>query len=236
MFVGILFTVIVSISIGTFSTLAFFEARRIGSRFLEAHVFSFGLFWLLMSFVWYLTAVSDFFRYLALHSISIAATYTLQIFVGASLVVIVHFLNEIIFHGWRRNFFIGVYVLLYAVFLATLFIYPIRPKSENFFASQITSSLPTLIMFTVMFFPLWFFALRLFMQTFVRRHILDQSLYRFYICASLSLVMLGAAGSLDETGVIAGWVITASRLISLIAAILAYVGISALHESDELVI
>lgn len=236
MFIGILFTVLVSVSIGTFGLLAFFGAGKANPEFKKTRVLSFSLFWLFMALVWYLTAISDFFAYLELQFLALISTYTLQTFVGASLVIILYFLNQTVMEGRNKEWYLGIYIFLYALFLINLYIHGLRPRSEDFFTSQITSPEQALLIFTAMFIPLFVLALRLFFRTLASKEKVERPAGQFFLLSSLSLILLGIGGAPDEIGIVTSWLVTASRLLSLISAILAYLAVLALQESEELVI
>jgi hypothetical protein len=87
-----------------------------------------------------------------------------------------------------------------------------------------------------MFFPLFVWSWQLLLQTAYKKTPPDRPLDRFYLFASLSFIILGVAGSLDEIGVVFGWIMTISRLVTLVSAIFAFVAISSLQEPDDLAI
>lgn len=236
MFVGILFTGLVSLSVGLFGMLAFAMRGAVNQKYRGDIPQSFAIFWFLMSLVWFCTALTDFSGYFKLYHFSLLFTYVLQICVGASLIAAAYFLDLAAFDARKKRWVVGAYSLLYTLFLLTLFQYGVQPRPEDFFASQVTSSGPVLFMFTVMFLPLWIAALWFCFRTLVRKHQFAPALYRFYLFSSLSLIVLGAAGSLDETGIVRGWAVTAARLVTLVSAVFAYLAITALQESEELVI
>lgn len=236
MFIGILFTVLVSLAIGTFSLLTFTGFWRVKERFSSMHVYCFCLFWLGMSVVWFLTATTDLFGYMGKRWIAIGITYVLQVFVGASLVVIAHYLNSVVSKGRLRRTAIVIYGFLYILFLCALFWFRVKPQTENFFTNQVTSPPEALVIFMIMFVPLWVAALWLFIRTVLHKTTLVPDVYYHYFFVSLSLLMLGIAGSIDELGFVKGALVTSSRLVSLVAAIFARLAVSALHESDELVV
>ena len=63
MFVGMLFTVMVSLAVGLFSILTFFSYKKIDSQFVSRSVLAGALFWLGMAGTWFATAGIDFFQY-----------------------------------------------------------------------------------------------------------------------------------------------------------------------------
>lgn len=236
MFVGILFTVVVSLVVAAFSVLTFTHYRNVRSEFAASAPLAFALFWLGMSVVWFLTALSDFFTYLDMRYISFFLTYCLQLFVGGSLIAALYFLHSALLKGRGRIIFVSIYVLLYVVFVSNLFWYGVRIHPENFFSNQITSPEQALAVFVMMFVPLWILAFGLFFKTLAQRKRLDPLLYRFYLLSSLSLIILGIAGSADEVAIVTGPIVTASRLVSLVSAICAFFAISALTEPEDLII
>lgn len=236
MFVGILFSVLVSVSTGIFSTLAYFAGRGVNSRFQNAGSGAFAIFWLLMGFVWYFTAIADFFSYLEMRYFALQATYALQVFVGASLIAAAYYLNDQVLNKWRKNAVVVLYVMAYFFFLVTLFTFKLEPHADSFFSAQNISPDSTLFIFTGMFMPLWFLAVVLFFRILKHGARYEKPLRNFLLFSSISLILIGTAGSLDELGIVSGWVVTFSRLISLISAIVAYASVLALHEPKELVV
>jgi len=236
MFVGILFAVIVSLSISVFSLLAFLAQRHANPSFWKPHYFFFGLFWLGMSVVWALIATSDFFTYLELRYVSVFLTYVFQVFIGASLVSVAYFLNISALRRHIKKIWAAYFLMAYFLFLLSLVQYHLTLRPTNFFINQIVTSQQTRAIFVIMVVPLYTAAFIL-LARFVRlRHTIDRPTYTFHVFACVSLLLLGVAGSVDEIGVISGWIVTASRLVSLVSAIAAYIGTLALHEPDELVI
>jgi len=236
MFVGILFTVIISLSIGMFSTLVWRRRGTVNYRFSSPGIQAFALFWLTMSVVWYIIAAIDFLGYLGRRDISLPLTYIMQAFVGFSLVVASYFLYQTLFPAERPRFILFIYGILYFVFLATLFVYDVQLRPDSFFASQIIVSDATRFIFVASVIPLLVASAVLFILYYggIRRP--ERAVRRFYILSGLSLVFLGVAGSIDEIGLVWDWMVTATRLITLISAISGYVSLAALQESDELVI
>jgi hypothetical protein len=233
---GILFSVVVSLAISGLSLTVFIKGRAINAKFIGWGPRAFALFWLMMAMVWFFIAFSDFFAYRNVLTLSIVGIYTLQTFVGASLVFALYFLRKSLAPLRNAGIFLVPYVFLYGVFLYTLFTYPLHQRRGDFFANQITSSNQTLLLYVVMFTPLFIWSWQLLLRTVLQKKITDAFLDRFYLFASLSLIVLGVAGSLDEIGVVFGWIMTISRLVTLVGAIFAFVAISALQEPDELVI
>lgn len=236
MFVGILFAVIVSLSISVFALLAFLAQRHANPSFWKPHYFFFGLFWLGMSVVWALIALSDFFSYLDLRYVSVFLTYVFQVFIGASLVSIAYFLNISALKRHIKKIWTAYFLAAYFLFLLSLVQYHLTLRPTNFFINQITTSPQTLTLFVAMVVPLYTAAFILLARLIRIRHTIDRPTYTFHMLACVSLLLLGIAGSLDEMGLVYGWIVTASRLVSLMSAIAAYIGTLALHEPDELVI
>jgi hypothetical protein len=238
MFVGILFTAVVSFAIAFFSIWIFFSERFAPSGRRTDATGAFALFWLGMGCAWITTAAIDIFGYLALPTLSIISTYALQVWVGGALIAAALFFNSVLFGSRYRRAWLVLYSVLYLLFLATLFGYGVRPSGTNFFVYQIVSAGPALTFFIIMVVPLWLFSAALFVKLLRGKwaQTLSSRNWRFFFFASVAFIAIGTAGSADEMGLISGWLVTASRLISLIAAIVAYIASLALHESDELVI
>lgn len=236
MLIGILFSVVVSLSIAVFSLLAFLAQRHANPSFWRPHYFFFGLFWLGMSIVWGLISVGDFFAYLDLRYISIITTYIFQVFIGASIVSIAYFLNVAALQRKFKKIWTIFFVVAYILFLLSLARYRLTIHTTNFFTNQITTSSQTLTLYGAMVVPAYIAAFLLFFNIIRLRHVTDRPVYYFHVFASISLLLLGVAGSLDEMGILISWLVTASRLVSLTSAIFAYIGTLALHEPDELVI
>lgn len=236
MFVGILFTVMVSLVIGLFSTLTFYMRSSVNRQFAGPETKLFAYFWLAMAAVWYTTAVVDLFRYIGEDTIAIGAVYILQIFVGLVLVIAAHYFEFTLFKGQKRMLVSVCYGFFYAFFLFSLFRFGAQVKPESFFIAQTLSSRPTLIIFAIGFLPLWIAAVYDFFRTVTHRIARDASRQQFHILGSLAFILIGIAGSLDEMGIVSGWMVTAARLVTLVAAILAYFSISSLSEPEEMVV
>jgi len=237
MLVGILFTVIVSLAIGTFSALAWTSRRKVNPRYHTPAVPAFALFWLLMSCVWYLVAFIDFFGYMGRIDIASFLIYVMQVFVGFSLIVASRAIWRMLDIPTRgvETVITLVYTALFSAFLWSLFYYGVYPQPESFFVSQIVTAPVTIALFTVSFLPLWFAGLFL-----VGRHILAKGekspSRRFLFIGALALIFLGISGFFDETGIVVDWAVTAVRLVTLVGSIFAYSAVVALQEPDELVI
>jgi hypothetical protein len=188
-----------------------------------------------MAGTWYATATIDFFQYLGKTVYAITTTYILQIFVGASLVAAAYFFSEVLFGRRWRVFILGVYGVWYALFLISLVWYQVVPQPGSFFIEQILSSRTTLFLFKVGFLPLWIGAIILFVRSIIYNDIVTDPVRRFQMLASLALILVGAAGYVDETGLVTGWVITAVRLVTLVASILAFSGMSGLREPEDMI-
>ena len=93
---------------------------------------------------------------------------------------------------------------------------------ENFFANQIMSPDQALVLFAAMFIPLWILGIVLLFKTAARCSNVTLPVRRFYLLGSLSLIIVGVAGSIDEIGLVSGPSVTGSRLVSLVAAICAF--------------
>lgn len=236
MLIGILFTVLVSFTISLFGFLAFVKLFTANPRFRSRSAWSFAFFWFVMSSVWLCIAVADFLAYEGALSLAIIAVYILQVLVGASLVIAAFFLRVSLPPPHHTRVWLGIYIILYTFFLGSLFWYKLHPRPGNFFAHQFISPSETLVLYGVMFAPLFVWALRLALRALVAGISDEHSTRRFHLFAGLSLVILGIGGSVDEIGIAFGWIVPASRLVSLVASIFAYVALSALQEPDELVI
>lgn len=236
MFVGILFTVVVSLVIGTFSALTFFAHYRVNPRFAAQSITAYALFWLGMAGTWYATAGVDFFQYLGELPAAIIMTYTLQVFVGASLVVVAYFFEEALFASRRRTSVLVVYGAWCVLFLISLFWYRVHPQSESFFVGQILPSWATILLFSIAFIPLWLGAIALFLRSTVRTIGPPDPMRRFHVLASIALILIGIAGALDEMGIVRGWMVTAARLVTLVASIIAFTGMNGLWEPDDKVV
>ncbi|MEK7643058.1 MAG: hypothetical protein AAB372_01240 [Patescibacteria group bacterium] len=232
MFIGILFSVIVSASVSMFSFLTF----AVRPRELTSGQRAFVIFWFLMGFVWLATAVADFLSYADRRDLSLKATYVLQIFVGASLIAAAYFLATYVLNAWRRKEIAWAYGIAYCFFLITLFTFEVRPRGESFFSTQNISPDTTLFIFIGMFIPLWVGSLILLVRAIRDQKISIEGGRTFYIFSALSLLILGIAGAPDEIGFVAGWAVTASRLASMVAAITAYAATLSLHDSKELIV
>jgi|GEM_PF-4320334 len=235
MLVGILFTVLVSIAIGTFSVLAFLARYRINPRHERSGLFTYALFWYVMGIVWYLLAGVDFFGYIERKDLASVMIYIMQFFIGFSLVVVAHHFRQALFPRIPASMVHVIYGAGYAAFLVSLFLYPVIVRPDSFFVSQIITSNMTTLIFTIMFVPLFLAAIYGFFRS-LRVRDTDPLGRRFELLANLSFMLLGITGFLDETGLVTDWYVTASRLITLISAILAYFAVTALQEPDELVI
>ncbi|MEK7576739.1 MAG: hypothetical protein AAB482_03540 [Patescibacteria group bacterium] len=236
MFVGILFSGLVSLVIAIFSVLTFTSHYKADSRYAGQSVLSFSFFWFGMAFVWLIIASMDFFRYFKIQEAAIVGTYCSQALIGASLVVAAYFMQETIFIKRRRKTALMVYGIWYALFLASLFTFKVQPQPANYFAAQIISSPVTLSLFTIGFFPLWIGAIVLFVRSILNKKLLAEPLCRAQMLMGLSLILLGIAGAIDETGIVYGWMVTAARLVTLIASIVAYSSVNGLRKQDEMII
>ncbi|MEK7649721.1 MAG: hypothetical protein AAB367_02050 [Patescibacteria group bacterium] len=235
MLVGILFTVLVSIVIGTFSVLTFLARYHINPRYEHKGLFSYALFWYVMGIVWYLLAGADFFGYIERKDLAEVMIYIMQFFIGFSLVVVAHYFRQALFPRIPAMFVIMLYGFGYLAFLVSLFLYPIDIRPDSFFVSQIITSDVTTFIFTVLFVPLFAASLYGFFKT-LRTRDTDPLAHRFTLLANFSFILLGITGFLDETGFVTDWYVTVSRLVTLVSVILAYFAIIALQEPDELVI
>ncbi|MEK7150759.1 MAG: hypothetical protein AAB783_01000 [Patescibacteria group bacterium] len=236
MFVGILFTFLVSFVIGVFSLLTFRSYYKINSRYASQAVNSFALFWLGMAGSWFSIACMDFFRYLGFQQVAVIGTYCLQIFIGASIVVGADFIQVVLFAGQKRKIALTVYGIWYLFFLVSLFFYKVEPQPENYFAAQILSSPATLGLFIVGSFPLWVGAVVLFVRSIKNKIKLPEPVRHSYLFMAVSLILVGLAGALDETGIVYGWMVTVMRLITLVSSIVAYTALGGLRKPDEMVI
>ena len=177
-----------------------------------------------------------FFRYLRFQQVAIIVTYCLQIFIGASLVIGAYFVQEVLSEGRKRKTVLVVYGIWYLFFLVSLFFYKVELQPENYFAAQIISSPATLGLFIVGFFPLWAGAVVLFVRSIKNKAKLPEPVRHSYLFMAVSLILIGLAGALDETGIVYGWMVTVMRLITLISSIVAYTALSGLRKPDEMVI
>ncbi|MEK7630682.1 MAG: hypothetical protein AAB417_01475 [Patescibacteria group bacterium] len=235
MLVGILFSVLVSIAIGSFSVMVFLARYRINPRHERKEFLSYALFWYMMGVVWYLLAGADFFGYIERKDLATVIIYIMQFFVGFSLVVVAQYFRQALFPNLSATLIHVLYGLGYTAFLVSLVLFPIDIRPDSFFASQIITSDTTTFIFTMLFIPLFAASIYGLFKAF-RAHEVDPLARRFALLANSSFVLLGITGFLDETGVVTDWYVTVSRLITLISAILAYFAIIALQEPDELVI
>lgn len=235
MLVGILFSVLVSITIATFSVLTFLARYHINPRNERAGLFSYTLFWYVMGIVWYLLAGADFFGYIERKDLATVIIYIMQFFIGFSLVVVSQYFRQVLFPNISAILVHILYGLGYIVFLVSLVLFPIDIRPDSFFASQIITSDTTTFIFTMLFIPLLGASVYAFFKA-LRADDSDPLGRRFALLANTSFILLGITGFLDETGVVTDWHVTVSRLVTLISAIFAYFAITALQEPDELVI
>jgi len=237
MLVGILFTVIVSLAIGTFSVLVCMARRKANPRFVTPAVPAYALFWLSMAVVWYLVAAIDFLGYFKLIDLASILIYIMQVVVGLSLIAAACTLWHMLGFTSKKGetVVIAIYIIFFCVFIWSLFRFGVQPQQESFFVSQIITSAATRIIFTIAFMPLLLAGIFL-----IFKHARAQNRQspgeKFLFVGNLGLVLLGVSGFVDETGLAVDWFVTVSRLITLVSSILAYSAVAALQEPDELVI
>jgi len=183
-----------------------------------------------------LTGMVGLLRYFFYEEAAVSFTYVLQIFLGFALVAGGAFSEEAFLAGKRRAFVITLYMGFYVLFLYALFAYGVYSPAEQFFANHITTSVEHQIIFVVMFVPIWISAVLLYIRCPQNKKELDIRYYSFYRSALLSLILLGLAGGIDELGFVQDWMVTAARLGSLIAVLVASASLTALQDSEELVI
>lgn len=236
MLIGNLLTIVVSFCIGIVGTLVYFKWRHIHSRYKNSLTHSFALFWLAMSFAWYCTALSNWWRYVGYIGVAARIVYPLQFFLGISLVLAVYFANAVLLEGRHKRKIVFLYIIFLFTFLYTLFKYDLGIPREAFFSGHIVSPLPTRVIFLLMFVPLWIMAICILYRSLIRNTPLDRQLRLFEILASSSLVVLGGAGVFDELGIVNDWAVTFARIIMLTSALAAYGAITALEDPEELVV
>src|SRR3989344_1339831 len=146
MLVGILFTVIVSLAIGTFSLLVCRARLKANNRYSTPAVSDYATFWFFMAIVWYLLACIDFFGYFGRIDIASLLIYIMQVAVGLSLVAVARAVWRML--GVPSRFGELIVVLAYLIFLVlfiwSLFYFGVRPQPKSFFASQIITASITL--------------------------------------------------------------------------------------------
>ena len=236
MFVGMLFTVIVSLVIGFFSLLAAFNSYYANPKRATQAVTGFGLFWAGMAGTWFATASLDLFWYLGYPSFAITSTYVLQTFVGVSLVAAAYFFSVYLLSRRARIPALVIYGFWYIAFLSSLFWYRVVPQPDSFFVGQILTANETIMLFMGAFLPLWTSAFILFAQSIRKGRRVHDGSHVFPLFASLAFILVGLGGSVDEIGIVYGWMVTAARLVTLIASIVAFTASSTLREPDEMVI
>lgn len=234
MFVGILFTMLVSSVIGTFSFLTFWNAYHARPEYTSKPITAYAYFWLGMAGTWFATAGIDFFQYLHERQMAIVCTYILQIFVGASLVAAAYFFAGKLLPTRFDVFASAIYTLWYVCFLISLFWYRVTPQPENYFVGQILTSSVTIMLFVGAFTPLWVGAWILLVRSFRRVSANERSMRRFALLAALSFILIGASGFVDEVGLVYSWMVTVARLCTLVASIVAFASTWDFRHGSEL--
>jgi len=236
MLIGNLLTIVVSCFVGAVGMLSYIKWRGIHSRFKNSITHSFALFWLIMSFVWFFTALSNWWRYRGYIEAAATVVYPLQIFLGVALVCAAYFVNATAMGGRYKKIFLTLYMVLLCAFLYTLFTSPLGIPQAAFFAGHIVSPLPTRIIFTLMFLPLWVLGIVCLYRSFRQNIPAEKQMRQFILLANSSLIILGGAGFFDELGVVNDWAVTLARIIVLIGAFSGYGAILALEDPEELVV
>lgn len=236
MFIGNLLTIVVSFVVAAVGIFTYIKWRGVHSRFKNSITHSFALFWLIMSFVWFFTALSNWWRYRGYIDAAVTLVYPLQIFLGVALVCAAYFVNAAIMGGRYKKLFLIVYGALLFAFLYTLFSSPLAIPQEAFFSGHIVSPLPTRIIFTLMFLPLWVSAIVFLYRSFRKNTPAEKQMKQFLLFANLSLIILGGAGFFDELGIVNDWAVTLARIIVLMGALSGYGAILTLEDPEELVV
>ncbi|HEY4477197.1 MAG TPA: hypothetical protein VJB56_01060 [Candidatus Paceibacterota bacterium] len=236
MLIGNLLTIVVSFVVAAVGIFSYIRWRGVHSRFKNSITHSFALFWLVMGFVWFFTALSNWWRYRGYIDAAVTLVYPLQIFLGVALVCAAYFVNVAIMGGRYKKFFLILYGVLLCAFLYTLFSSPLAIPQEAFFSGHIVSPLPTRIIFTLMFLPLWVSAVVFLYISFRKNTIAEKQMKQFLLLANLSLIILGGAGFFDELGIVNDWAVTLARIIVLMGALSGYGAILTLEDPEELVV
>lgn len=238
---GILFTIFISSAIGIIALLQFlFYMRKRDVIALSIHLQSlfFSLFWLAMGFVWGLSALSDFFIWRGMGDASYISALVVQFLVASSLVFallffLVRFPTQRLpakFTFYRLIWFI--FVPLFAAVLG--FVWAVVRDGllryePTFFAHQFALSLPAQIAFGIVFAAILIFAAMYFFQGIIGWRIARIE-RRFMLFSSASLLLLGVTGMVEQFFVLPDVFVPASRLLALIATMLAYIATTSIVE------
>jgi len=238
---GILFTIFVSLSIGVIALLQFiFYMRKREVVALSIHLQSlfFSIFWLAMGFVWILSSVSDIFIWIGNVSESYLAAMAVQVMIGvamtfALLFFAVRFPTQRLpaqFALYRLIWFL--FVPLFGVlgaFLWFVFRDGLISQEVTFFAHQTILSHSAEVAFGIVFGAVIIFSAMYLFQGIIgwRIAVIER---RFILFASLSFLLLGVSGAVEQFGVVSDIIVPASRLLALIASMAAYIATTSIVE------
>lgn len=238
---GILFTIFVSLTIGVIALLQFvFYMRKRDVVALSIHLQSlyFSIFWLWMGFVWILSGVSDMFIWAGSPDKSYISAMALQGMVGIALVFALLFF-AVRFPTQRLPAQFTLYRLIWFLFaplfailgsfLWFVFRDGLTSLPVTFFAHQFVLSSSAEIAFGIVFAAIIIFSAMYLFQGIIgwRIAVIER---RFILFASLSFLLLGLSGAVEQFGTVPDVIVPASRLFALVAAMAAYIATTSIVE------
>jgi hypothetical protein len=229
---GNLLTVIVSFGVGIVGIVVYGVSHTVSERYRSSAVRAFAKFWLTMGGVWCFTGFATLVRFLGYQTASLKYVYMAQCVLGVSMIFGILFISEVLYSKRTKKISTILYCLLYILFLITLFSYNLVIPAAEYFSSHILTPPQTRIVFITMFIPLWLSAFVLLTKTIRDHNSLETPIWRFYMLAALSLIILGISGFLDEVGLIQSWIVALIRIISLSSSLLGLIGMILLREEE----
>lgn len=238
---GILFTIFVSLTIGVIALLQFvFYMRKRDVVALSIHLQSlyFSIFWLAMGFVWILSGVSDIFIWMESSRESYLASLALQVMVGVALAFALLFF-AVRFPTQRMPAQFTLYRIIWFLFaplfavLGSFIWFVFRDGLTSlpvtFFAHQFVLSPSAEIAFGIVFAAVLIFSAMYLFQGIIgwRIAIIER---RFILFASLSYLLLGLSGAIEQFGTVSDVIVPVSRLLALVAAMAAYIATTSIVE------
>ena len=246
---GVLLTTFISWFVGFLGILQFVIYHKYADASLRSQVAeSFAYLWLSLGFIMIFTGFNYIF--LLIHSLQYAnyMIYAAQTMLACTLIFASwHILLRANLPIHIRRALLGLGVLGAGAFLVAFYFYGFESVTTSFFSIETRINNQARLIYSVIFIPL--FVILLYSLIGVLSDMLQGKAkvvvngiasydpqFLFTLISGLSILVLSIAGTADELSIIYDWAYPVARLVTLIAAMLAYFAISTLNKPTEEVV
>lgn len=229
---GMLFMALVAESmaiIGVAQFYYFLRKRDLIALNVHMQALFFSLFWLMIGLVWMFSGFSDIFSWKGQDVYAYSFAHLSQMCIGASLIILIIFFHTRIQDRRVLWLLFAPLMSIALIFLWSVVVFGLSGEQHTFFTSPFVLTDFSEMLYTITAVPAMGVA-----GLMLLRGVLDQRIphieRKFILFATISIIVLAIAGSLEEIGSVTGAMVPVTRLLTLTASMAAYIASTSIIE------